>query len=75
MPTIGSTREAQAAVHSSRPEAIRFQSVIRNNQRIGWTYCTRPGAYGWVLTTGRISTVAAASRETAEHNARNTHRP
>lgn len=75
MQFIGSTREARAVVHTTRPEAIRFQPILRNDQRIGWTYCTAPGHYSWILTTGRISQVEATSRETAAHNARATHRP
>jgi hypothetical protein len=75
MPTIGSTRDAQAAVHEQYPEAINFAPILRDDQRIGWTYCTAPGHYGWILTTGRISQVEATSRETAARNASATHRP
>ncbi|MFE2346459.1 hypothetical protein [Kitasatospora cineracea] len=75
MVTVDSTRDAQAAVHEQLPEAIRFQPILHGEQCIGWTYCTAPGRYGWILTTGRISAATAVSRETAAYNARTTHRP
>jgi hypothetical protein len=73
--SIASTNQARDAVHAEHPEAINFEPVIAGDQRIGWTYATGHHTYGWILDTGRISTVEASSRARAEHNARATHRP
>lgn len=75
MPTITSTNQARATVHANHPSAINFEPILKNDQRIGWTYATGHHTYGWILTTGRISTVETTSRVSAEHNARATHKP
>lgn len=68
--TVATNDQARAAVHRHYPQAIGFESTLKGDQRIGWTFCLRPGVYGWILTTGRISTVMTSQRERAERSAR-----